>query len=172
MLNLAKIASAFAGAAYAQFLDEPSLQLQPVATNSTVVTNTTDLPMQNSVAVPTNAAKLLCFIIKNGTVFDYTPLTAPDHYSVKSADGANTLYFNYCKFATWPSDAAGDSMQTFAYVVDTVTQQPKAVYTSNSILLPHSEFHAPKLGESEPWLTITQNSNTPCPDVLETFISF
>ena len=122
--------------------------------------------------MPTNAAKLLCYIIKNGTIFDYTPLTAPDHYSVKSADGTKTMYFNYCKFATWPSDSTVDPMQTFAYLVDTNTQRPEAVYTSNSILLPQSEFHAPILGESEPWLTITQKSNTPCPDELETFISF
>ena len=77
--------------------------------------------MQNAVAVPTNAAKLLCYIIKNGTIFDYTPVTAADHYSVKSVDGTKTMYFNYCKFATWPSNSEGESMQTFAYLVDTIT---------------------------------------------------
>jgi len=77
--------------------------------------------MQNAVAVPTNAAKLLCYIIKNGTIFDYTPLTAADHYSVNSVDGTKTMYFNYCKFATWPSNPEGESMQTFAYLVDTIT---------------------------------------------------
>ena len=74
------------------------------------------------------------------------------------------MYFNYCKFATWPEDSIVDQMQTFAYVVDTATNIPTAVYTNNSILPPKTEFHLPNydLGESESWLTITQTSYTPC----------
>jgi hypothetical protein len=77
---LTKIASAFAAVAYAQFLDEPTLQL--FSTNTTI----NELPKQNSVAIPKNAAKLLCYIIKNGTIFDYTPLTTQDYYTAQSAD--------------------------------------------------------------------------------------
>ena len=74
---LTKIASAFASVAYAQFLDDQPLQLD---------TTTNELQVHNTVEIPSNAAKLLCYIIKNGTIFDYTPLTAPDYYSVESAD--------------------------------------------------------------------------------------
>jgi len=74
---LTKIASAFASVVYAQFLDDQPLQLD---------TATSELQVHNTVEIPSNAAKLLCYIIKNGTIFDYTPLTAPDHYSVESAD--------------------------------------------------------------------------------------
>ena len=113
--------------------------------------------MHNTVAIPTNAAKLLCYIIKNGAIFDLTPLTSPKYYSVDSVDKSKTINFNYCKFATWPENAGVEPYQTFAYVVDKATGVLKAVYTNNSILPPTTEYHAPNyaLGESSPWLTIT-----------------
>ena len=114
--------------------------------------------MHNAVEIPANAAKLLCYIIKNGAIFDLTPLTNhTKYYSFDSADKKETINFNYCKFAAWPENSGVDPYQTFAYVVDKATGVPKAVYTNNSILPPTTEYHAPNydLGESSPWLTIT-----------------
>lgn len=48
-------------------------------------------------------------------------------------------------------------LQTFAYVVNDATQQPTAVFTSNSIIPPKTEMHDPDpdIGQLEPWLSIT-----------------
>ena len=57
-------------------------------------------------------------------------------------------------------------MQTFAYVVETKNNQPISVYTNNNIMTPTSKVNYPDStnGQKDPWISIIQKSNTPCPN--------
>lgn len=83
------------------------------------------------------------------------------------------MFFNYCRFAAWPKDSSIKPIQTFAYRLNPTNKEPVAVFT-NTDLIHEAELHRPNetLNETESWLTLIQNSNTPCPSDQTQMIKF
>lgn len=114
-----------------------------------------ELPTQQAITVPKDLAKLACYLIEDGLVFDLTDLRSETYYN------SGDLNFNYCAFAQWPASAAS-SYQTFAYKVDQAGN-PVAVFTNNDIV-PTVTLHKKEDSmNNQPWVTLSMESDTKCP---------
>jgi hypothetical protein len=116
---------------------------------------TSMLPDQSAITVPQNLAKLACYLIEDGLVFNLSDLKSETLYN------SGDLNFNYCTFAQFPSSATS-SYQTFAYKVDQAGNVVAAF--TNNVIVPTVTLNKKEDSlNSQPWVTLSMESDTKCP---------